>query len=109
MGDLTIDASVSATQGAQLGVGRIITFSDRMITFSEGSGTVSHPSDRGYSHRGRDQISDSTEGGANDAPDAGPVPSATVIGVYPSKFAGGDTWLTTTGGRSRPPSAAHLP
>lgn len=77
VGDLIVDQPVSGYEAAHLHVGQVITFS---------AGSTGQ---RFFTHRivavhrsGRGQVSYTTQGDANNAPDAGEVPAAAVIGVY---------------------------
>jgi len=82
-GDLIVDDAVSGPQAAQLHVGQIITF-----------GVGAH-AQRYFTHRivnvhtADGHVSYTTKGDANNAPDASPVPSSNVVGVYQWKIDGG--------------------
>jgi signal peptidase I len=83
-GDVIVDDPVSGWQAAHLHVGQIITFSAgaRGQRFFTHRIVAVHGADRGG-------VSYTTKGDANDAPDAKPVPSAAVIGVFKGKLTHG--------------------
>lgn len=79
-GDLVIDDPVTPAQAASLHVGQVITFSsptDHRDFFTHRIVAVLHGRGGAVSYR--------TKGDANDAPDALPVPSSAVVGVYRAK------------------------
>jgi|GEM_PF-1339799 len=79
-GDLVVDDVVTPVQAASLHVGQIITFSspsDRSEFFTHRIVAVRHS--RGGA------VSYVTKGDANNAPDAAPIPSTAVVGLYSGK------------------------
>lgn len=83
-GDLIIDDAVSADQAARLHVGQI-------ITFHRAAGDARTETHRIVDvHNAEDgSVLYTTKGDANNAPDAEPLPSSRVIGVFHSKISRG--------------------